>query len=557
MSSHSYSIAAIVAILALGLWLRLTGLAELGLGFDELQHIYAARGLNEVGEPVLPSGRIYDRSLDFSQMVALSTSLFGDTAFSARLPSALFGTATILLVFWIGRTLLGTGPALLAALLICALPFELVWARTCRMYAVYQFFYLLAGYAFYRGFEPGPSPPGPITRMAERLPMGWILTLGGQVRPGWLVVSLLSLLAAARLHSLTGLLGVSILAYAGALAGLVAVRDGWHALLRSKYLTLTLACLAAVAIVALIPGLLDEIVRQLRFRPDWVGDARPQPTYYLRFLDSPTLTPMSIFFLLGCVLTVTRAQRGAFFAAVLAIVPLAFHSVVALTQSPRYIYDCFPWIVLLSSWAGCSLFAPERDRLRESARAILPSSPLWDRAIQGSLTALIVGCFLVLPTGLRNGTRSALQQGATAGGQYNVAWAEACAFLSREMSSQDTLLASIPLAADYEGCPAVAYNLDNGEIDQFLPGESARFPRHVFADTPAIIDLAGLEEVLAEPGRYWLATDTQRFANAGNTPSDVRDYVIQEFEPRWTAPDGTISIFVRPLPSGAPGIADS
>jgi 4-amino-4-deoxy-L-arabinose transferase-like glycosyltransferase len=552
MTPRIFAWGAPLAVVALGLVLRLAGLADLGLGFDELQHIYAARAVLESGEPVLPSGWVYDRALLFTQMVAASMATFGDSAFAARLPSVGFGTATILLVFVAGRTFFGAGTGLLAAFLIATLPFELVWARTARMYAVYQFFSVLAGYAFYRGFEPEESARGPLTRAVERLRVGRLSTLNGQLGLEWLLVSLLALVTALQLHSLTGLLGLAVLAYGGFLAILVAFRDGPAAGLRSKYFVLSLIGVVTIALAAVTPGLGDEIVRQLQFRPDWVGDARAEPTFYLRMLHSGTFVPMGFFFLLGLVLVVTRADRAALFVAILAGVPLAFHSLLARTQSPRYVYDCFPWIVLLSCWAATTLFSLERDRIIDSARALLPGSTLAQRAAPAALGTLLIGCFLVLPSGIRNGTRNALRQGTTAGGQYNVAWGEACRFLSDRVEAEDVLIASIPLAADYEGCPKVSYNLDNGEIDQFLEGESARFPRHVFADTPAIVDLAGLEEVLASPRRYWLVTDTQRFGNDGNTPPDVRAHVLESFERLWTAADGTISIFATPSerPSG-------
>jgi 4-amino-4-deoxy-L-arabinose transferase-like glycosyltransferase len=131
----------------------MAGQRESGLGFDETIHVYAAKSILETGKPELPSGEIYDRALFFTKAVALSFKLFGVNELSARLPSIVFGVLSVVLVFFIGRGF-GTSAGLIAALLMAFMPFEVGWSRACRMYSMYQFFFLLTLFSFYKGFEP-------------------------------------------------------------------------------------------------------------------------------------------------------------------------------------------------------------------------------------------------------------------------------------------------------------------------------------------------------------------------------------------------------------------
>src|SRR5581483_11163331 len=133
----------LLIIVLSGFYVRIDGLANLGLGSDEPIHIYPAKSILETGEPLLPSGIKYSRALPFTYSVALSFKLFGINEISARLPSVIFGTLSIILIFFIGKEFFGTMVGLVSALLLAFIPFEIAWSRTCRMYSMYQFFFLL------------------------------------------------------------------------------------------------------------------------------------------------------------------------------------------------------------------------------------------------------------------------------------------------------------------------------------------------------------------------------------------------------------------------------
>jgi 4-amino-4-deoxy-L-arabinose transferase-like glycosyltransferase len=536
--------AVLAGVLVLGLALRLIGLGDVGLGFDEPQHIYAARAWLATGDPILPSGMYYGRALAYTQLVAASLTLFGDTPFAARLPSALFGTASLAVVFALGRLLLGTGPALLATFFTAVLPFELVWARTCRMYATYQFFYLLALLAFYRGFETdGASDP--LTRRLVGTPLGSLLTFRGQLGIAWLGLSLAALIVAVLLHDLAALIGVSVLVYALGCMAVEALHSGVRTALRGRYALFAACAIVVACLTLLFPAALEDVIRGLMYKPSWLGGAQRQTSYYLTFLNAGGQFPLGVFFVLGIVQGILRGHRSALFLAACAGTPIVFHSFVAQAQSARYIYDCFPLVVLLATYAGTNVFRAELER--GHAWLFAPGA-LRRWAVVGA-GALLLGGLVFLPPTLRNGTRQALKQSVAFGGEYNVDWSAACAYVRERALSDDTLIASIPLAAAYAGCPRIEYNLDNGESDQFIDVQ-AELPRHSFADAAAIVDLEALRSVLARGGTFWLLADAERIGNVGNTPADVQGFVRERFEKRWTSEDGTVSIHVWTPESG-------
>jgi 4-amino-4-deoxy-L-arabinose transferase-like glycosyltransferase len=536
-------------ILLGALGLRLTGLWELGLGFDELQHIYAARGLNQAGAPVLPSGMYYGRSLAFTYLVAKSVALFGDTAGAARLPSVLFSTATVGLVFLLGRRTVGTAAGLLAAALLAVAPFELTWARTARMYAVYQFFYILAAYAFYRGFEAEPGAGGPLSR-ALRPWLGrpaWLARALGSLDLEWLIVALLSFGVAFHLHPLAGSLGLSLVLYALVVAVALALAGHDRGPRLGKHALLAIALLTAASVLVAVPQVRLSVVGALTFAPDWTQNMPIQATYYLFWMNSQFMFPLFVFFLLGCLQAVTRLERGPAFVVICALVPLVLHSTIVRVQHPRYVYDFFPFVLLVACHAGCNLYAGERERLRAALLSV--GRPRLQGLASLALAAALMVGFLGIPPALRIGTRIALHQGSGFGGPVNVRWDQACRFLAGSIGSDQRIVASIPLAADYSGCPRIDFNLDNGEIDQFFAARGDGLPMHSFANTPAIVDMKTLRQVLEPGGTLWFVLDQERFENNGNTPPDVRAFLKQNLQTRWTAEDGSVSVFSWTVPS--------
>ncbi len=140
-------------LVILGFWLRVWNLGVPSFGDDELITVSVAKTFLETGKFDLPTGIAYGRSWVNIFFIALSIRFFGLNEFSARLPSVLFGTLTIILVYFLCRKMGSKSVGFLAAILICLLPWQITWSREARMYAQAQAFYLIVIYLFYLIFE--------------------------------------------------------------------------------------------------------------------------------------------------------------------------------------------------------------------------------------------------------------------------------------------------------------------------------------------------------------------------------------------------------------------
>ena len=139
----------LVALTAIGFYLRFNDLGCRSFWTDEVITSYAAIGLLEHGAPVMPSGEVYTRALLNTYLIALSFKIFGISESSARIVSVIFGTLMIPLAYLLGKEFESKRVGIIAALLITFSAFEILWAREARMYAQFQFFYLLTAYLFY------------------------------------------------------------------------------------------------------------------------------------------------------------------------------------------------------------------------------------------------------------------------------------------------------------------------------------------------------------------------------------------------------------------------
>ena len=148
-----YTLIIIFALTVIGFYLRFYNLGYKSFWIDEAITSSAAIGLLEHGTPVLPSGIDYTRALLNTYLIALSFKIFGISEFSARIVSVVFGTLTIPLVYLLGKELENKRIAIIAILLITFSLFEILWARSARMYAQFQFFYLLTAYLFYMSLK--------------------------------------------------------------------------------------------------------------------------------------------------------------------------------------------------------------------------------------------------------------------------------------------------------------------------------------------------------------------------------------------------------------------
>jgi 4-amino-4-deoxy-L-arabinose transferase-like glycosyltransferase len=170
----------IILLTAAAFALRLVYLLESHPFIDEFTTVLAARAILERGLPVLPSGLFYEHGLLFSYLDVPFVAIAGEEALFtiARLPSLFIGTATVPLLYWVGRRWLSPVAGLVAAGLLAFGPEGIVWGGRARMYALAQLLVLLLAFLVYEGSlgEGGPRPRIP-PRKARWLALLTLLAL--------------------------------------------------------------------------------------------------------------------------------------------------------------------------------------------------------------------------------------------------------------------------------------------------------------------------------------------------------------------------------------------
>jgi hypothetical protein len=129
------TLALLVLILALGVFVRFWGLGNVGLHGDEKTMALPAMHLLQYGTPQMPSGFTYPRAIAQLYLMAGSArALGGPSAWTFRLPSAICGVLLILLAWIAGRRFLEPRWNLALTAAVALLPAFIEDAQTARMY---------------------------------------------------------------------------------------------------------------------------------------------------------------------------------------------------------------------------------------------------------------------------------------------------------------------------------------------------------------------------------------------------------------------------------------
>lgn len=86
-------------------------------------------------------------------LVNISMALFGQQEWAIRLPAVIFGIATVVVTYWVGRFVLSRQGALGAALLLSVSYHHIWFSQNARGYSPYLFFSLLASGLFVKGLQ--------------------------------------------------------------------------------------------------------------------------------------------------------------------------------------------------------------------------------------------------------------------------------------------------------------------------------------------------------------------------------------------------------------------
>lgn len=130
-----------IFLVAAGFFLRSYQVGSSSLWIDEGFTITQVRAIQEHGYPLLASGKIEWKDVLLPYLLSALPS--GDNVLWFRMISVIFGTASIIAVYLLGKSVFGGRVALLASSMIAFSYGHIAWSRQIRSYSLLVFFFLL------------------------------------------------------------------------------------------------------------------------------------------------------------------------------------------------------------------------------------------------------------------------------------------------------------------------------------------------------------------------------------------------------------------------------
>lgn len=146
----------IIGVIAfLGFLIRVASLDVLSLWVDEYVHVNRAQDVIKGTGPLFTSD---NNGILLTIFLLPLFSLFSDSAFWARIPSVLFGTGLIVMVYHLGKRLFNQYVGILSAFILSFSLYFVYWSKLCRNYMIFAFFYSLMLFFFLKAFENRKEP---------------------------------------------------------------------------------------------------------------------------------------------------------------------------------------------------------------------------------------------------------------------------------------------------------------------------------------------------------------------------------------------------------------
>ena len=500
---------ALGALLVLAFWLRWQYAQTISLYVDEFTTLWAARRTLELGAPLMPSGVLYTRGLLATYVTALAGAVAGLDYITGRVPSILFGLATIAAIFAAGRREWNTRVGWLAALGLALLPEAIVWSGRARFYAQLQFFALLALWAAFWAMEEGRGARGELGGARGE----------GRVRKTarrQLVFAGLFLLALFSQEE-------TVLLYPPIVIAMI-VWHGWRYLLRRDVWPAHLLILAGMALRFAVeilgqPGFFETIQAE---RP-YVGlilDVAAAWPAYASLLVAPERLPWTLAGLLAVTVALIALGRGGWRIAGID----RFH------QATLFFAWIFGFVLLF-------ILTLVGGQWRETRYLFLVQTG-WLLVGAAGMTWLVDAVF----------KRTAWRWAATAAIAALLlwlGWAPANAVLARQVEGYDRTFEYVtaqrqpgdvvmspqpPACAFVLGEPCDYYAVQRVYEEFVIERDGVLVDR--WSGAALLNDAAALAEVIQSAPRVWLVTDAFRLATRYD--GDFQRTVVEQFDPAFT-----------------------
>ena len=137
----------LVLIIGLGLFLRIYGLDNPGLWYDELRTFDRVNG--DMGHTFNTLKESYFPPLYYILM-NIWCGFFGFSEFSLRFPSMLFSTFSIIAIYFLAKTMFSQREGLISALLLCVSSYAINYAQEAKPYSMFWFLGIISFLHFFR-----------------------------------------------------------------------------------------------------------------------------------------------------------------------------------------------------------------------------------------------------------------------------------------------------------------------------------------------------------------------------------------------------------------------
>ena len=140
-------------ILSLGTFLRLHSLGSKSLWLDEIGEVLVAK---TIIPDLLPSniatiqGIYYHISPPLDYIILHFFLVFGKSEFFIRLPAAIYGVLSILVIFLVGKEMYSEKEGLICSFLLAICPKAIYYSQEARMYSLFLLLSLLSLFIFHR-----------------------------------------------------------------------------------------------------------------------------------------------------------------------------------------------------------------------------------------------------------------------------------------------------------------------------------------------------------------------------------------------------------------------
>ena len=141
----------LLLLITLGSYLRIYDLSSESYWMDEATTVIATKSILAGSVPSLYSGEYYHCPI-YCYPTAVVVSVLGDTEFSYRILSAIFGVLFILIIFFSVRRIFNRNIALLSAIVVTFSYWQIAWSRQARWYTLFECFFWLAMVSFYHAY---------------------------------------------------------------------------------------------------------------------------------------------------------------------------------------------------------------------------------------------------------------------------------------------------------------------------------------------------------------------------------------------------------------------